>query len=238
MLNWNRTVVDSLVVTFVPTCSSVVDPLQLSDPLPTSAGDSPVRTWYVREKHGDPNTYWAYSVALPDLTKLKPGPLPNGTPGGEPPALSIYKVRRTTEGLVRTGDPVQFGNIEWSGYMSPDIDAQSQAVISTSLHVELRGAVSAPLGDSSGNVGTITLTEALERNPENGHWIVRKPLSGYVTTGLYQALSEDQRTIDYWQSIPSCDLITSTQKQDLTNHATQLNDLFKLTNAQRLRIQQ
>jgi hypothetical protein len=85
-------------------------------------------------------------------------------------------------------------------------------------------------------VGTIALTENAVRDTRNATLTAETALTGYVTTCLYQALSKDQQTVDYWQSIPSCDLITSSQKQDLTNRATPVNEVFKLTNAQRLRL--
>jgi hypothetical protein len=174
---------------------------------------------------------------LPKLTDLKPGVLQVGASKEDSPALSIYKVRRIDGGLVTDGPP-QFGTIEWSGYISPAIDPNTQKVDPDKLRIELRGAVSSPVGNSGNSVGTITLTERMERDLNTAAMKVATPLTGYVTTGLYQALSEDQRTVDYWQSIPSCDLITSSQKQDLTSRATQVNEIFKLTNAQRLRLQQ
>ena len=73
-----------------------------------------------------------------------------------------------------------------------------------------------------------------------GEWTDDGPLvtQAHVTSNLYSILSRGTTKSDYWASIQSCDLTTAPQIQNAVKSASDANTLFKLTNGQRLRLQQ
>lgn len=62
--------------------------------------------------------------------------------------------------------------------------------------------------------------------------------SGHVTGGPYAAVSGGLESSNYWDSIQSCGLSSAAQIQAAVQNAVATNTLFKLSNADRTRLQQ
>jgi hypothetical protein len=208
MLNWNRTVMDSMVITLAPTCSSVVEGLDDS----TVAASTPAETlqWEVHDT--------LYTVDQPDWP-TKAGSLPGPRSGAASPKIRVAK--QVDHKTVRT---VEFGTIQWNGYAYPAAD-DAKKETQEAGRIELRGLITDPI---TGNpVGVITLYRDQGR-----------AAYGNVTQGLYERLSDVEQTPDYWTSLQSCELVTPTQKQGLMDRGQETNNLFKLNNTQRQRLLQ
>jgi hypothetical protein len=204
MLNWNRTVVDSLVITLTPTCTSLVDVLS----------DLP-------EQKSPPAKTLAWSVGHTDYTI--------DTPKWPDEVGPVNKAGSSKIRIAKGAGVPAYGTIKWGGYAYPALveGRESDALGRT----ELRGAVIDPI--SGNNVGVVTLIRDQELFADQA-----RKIHGYVTTGLYQTLSDDEPTPDYWSSIQSCEQVTAAEKQTMVEHAFDLNTLFKLSNTQRQRLLQ
>lgn len=112
----------------------------------------------------------------------------------------------------KTG-PTEFGTLDWSGYAYPG------------RKTEIRGGVTDPVTKNA--VGVTDLIHDSDGT-----------VNGYATNGIYEALSDDDATADYWASIQSCQQVSASQKQTLVERATNTNTLFKLTNTERQRLLQ
>lgn len=212
MLNWSRTVLDSMVITLTPTCSSVVERLDES----TEWTPSPAGTlqWAV-PKPGtkDPVVYRIYTLDRPAW------PADSGAF-----TLSKGKIRVAERVDDHSLGSAEFGTIQWNGFAYPAVDADGKET-EAAERVEVRGSIMDPI---TGNpVGVITLYHGKDGKAY-----------GNVSPGLYERLSDHEPTPDYWASLQSCELVTPTQKQGLMDRAQETNNLFKLNNTQRQRLLQ
>jgi hypothetical protein len=114
-----------------------------------------------------------------------------------------------------------YGSIQWRGFVAQMKDG--------STAFQLLGTVADPV--TSNAVGAIVLKGTFE----NGVSVVKE---GHVTGDAYTALSGGEEASDYWASIQSCDLSSAAQIQNAVKNASDTNTLFKLSNAQRQRLQQ
>ena len=162
-----------------------------------------------------------YRVQLPPLNipstpvAAVPEPIPSGTPQPQyyvvidsPPKRAVY------------------GSVQWKGYVAKPVPGPNKGKF------EILGSIVDPI--SGNTVGAITLTgESIDGDPQfsdGDH--------GHVTENLYAALSGGAESLDYWKSIQSCDLTSAAQIQGAVRNASDTNNLFKLTNTERLRLQQ
>jgi hypothetical protein len=215
LLNWSRTVMDTLTITFGPTCSSVQSQLELGDGQPWTGSlsthpgaHSPPTDQYV--------TYLITGPALdtPDGNAFGPVVKPD-PPGGTSP----YYIR-----VNQTPDRAVYGSIQWRGFTE---DRGGAGEPRSSF--ELLGTVSDPV--TTNLVGAIVLA---------GTFVDGRPVvkSGHVTGNLYGTLGGRGAATDYWGSLQSCDLSSNAQIQNAVKNASDTNTLFKLTNGERQRLQQ
>jgi hypothetical protein len=248
MFNWNRTVVDSLVITFAPTCSSIVDPINSTPAIGNATFDATQGSLSILVNNLNPNqpVNYGYTIQLPDFPQVDnlQQTVSIGTPAGS---------AQTTSKLIDVSSSANaptHGIIQWTGYLAPGVGKQ---------RYEVHGSIMDPL---SGNVvGSATLTSDVPfltcpmTTPASGTPIGCPPpdgkphyypdlnylsshLFGQITPGLYETLSGNDATSNYWSTIQSCSLATGAQRQNQVQNTTNINNLFKLNNTERQRLLQ
>jgi len=218
MLNWNRTVLDSLAITFSPTCSSIVDAFDQTN----AARPPPVGAlqWTVKVPGRDaaPARIVTYTIQTPPWP-TNVGPLPSADPAAPLPTIRVNERSADAQPIGTPG----YGTIQWGGFAYPAVVGEVEQP--TAGRIELRGAVTDPISGNS--VGAVTLIREQDGS-----------VSGHVTPDLFEALSDDQPTADYWASLQSCEVVTPSQKQAVAQHTQDVNNLLKLTTPERQRLLQ
>jgi hypothetical protein len=214
-LNWSRTVMDTLTITFAPTCSSVQSELELGDGQPWTG----FLSTHPGAHSPPPDRHVTYlitgpTLGTPDTNAFKAIVSPD-PPGGTSP--HYIRVNQTSDRLV-------YGSIQWRGFAE---DRSGAGEPRSSF--ELLGTVSDPV--TTNPVGAVVLAGTFVK----GTPVVK---SGHVTGNLYAALSSGGAPSDYWGSLQSCDLSSNAQIQNAVKNASDTNTLFRLTNADRQRLQQ
>jgi len=208
MFNWSRTVLDTLTITFAPTCSSTQTPLD--DAHHTLYWNRHDKTaWIVF----DLGTAGTLTLTLPkefadlrSVTGFTNIVEPTSSEGPSPQYIEVPE----------KGQPDVYGSLRWRGFM-------------TGTAFELLGTITDPVTNNA--VGAVVL----EGHIENGSAVFDR---GHLTRKLHEALSGGQESTGYWDSIQSCDLTSAAQIQASVKNASDTNTLFKLSNADRERLQQ
>jgi hypothetical protein len=216
LLNWSRTVMDTLTITFAPTCSSVQSELELGDGQAWKGS-----LWAHPNAHSPPtDRHVTYLITGPVLETPQPDAFkavlsPDPAAGGASP--HYIRVNQMSD---RSG----YGSIQWRGFTE---DRRGAGEPRSSF--QLLGTVSDPV--TTNPVGAIVLAGTFV----NGVTMVK---SGHVTGNLYAALSSGGAPTDFWGSLQSCDLASNAQIQNAVRNASDTNRLFKLINPERQRLQQ
>jgi hypothetical protein len=217
LISANRTALDSLSVTFSPTCRvSKPFTLKMSDDaisFKTEATQSSWRFNYTptsRERgRFFPPTY--------DVTITVPAPVPSTGTG------VLFTDASKNQGLItfEAGGKSFRGTVQVSGYY----DTGSDKVVTASVN----GKISDP--SSQAVVGVFSLNGRISPRGTS-QW------TGSITGNVVSSLDDTKPTASYWDTIESCDVLTSgttgTGVQARVNNAVQQNLLFRLPNRLRM----
>ncbi|WP_144157968.1 hypothetical protein [Paraburkholderia sp. BCC1885] len=207
LINWSRSTMDSLSVTFTPTCRN--DSLQLQDEIvgPTygqnlgnGAKLDPTLTSEQASNAG-------ISIKSIDLT-------------------SIVPARKKWQGPISFSDNTKspivfgFGGKQFPKGPSSGIVTWSYGYFDTATPlVALQGSITG-IFPSSGNSAISLVGEQID--PTHFKW------TATISTDIHKAFELDPSTANYWESIPGCSTITAGQVQGVVNNAQSQNLLIRL----------
>jgi hypothetical protein len=152
---------------------------------------------------------WLSAFAHYDITVTLPHSLVKSSPQFKAGAILTTNTGAPDTIDISTNDRhVASGTIQWSGQVLANGD------------FSLRGNVNSPITGQT--VGQIWLEGNSARYPIGGTAQLL-PLIRYFPANLISKLNDEAVTASYWDSIPSCDSQTATQKQGVIDAITQQN---------------